>query len=108
MRALLFLLLLVPQLASAKVYMCVDEITGQKSFTDKGCQSKASREEVKVLPANANSGSREAGSPSTRESAWISDRDTRKTGRDYSAERRRVAEISPEQGNGVDVASGGI
>ena len=108
MRALLFLLLLVPQLASAKVYMCVDEITGQKSFTDKGCQTTSSREEVKVPPANANSGSREAGSTSTRERAWVSDRDTRKTGRDYSAEQRRVAEISPEQGNGVDIASGGI
>ena len=108
MRALLFLLLLVPQLASAKVYMCVDEITGQKSFTDKGCQTAASREEVKVPPANVNSGSREAVSTSTRESAWASDRDTRKTGRDYNADKRRVAEISPEQGNGVDIASGGI
>ena len=108
MRALLILLLLVPQLASAKVYMCVDEITGKKSFTDRGCQTTASREEVKVPPANVNSGSREAVSTSTRESAWASDRDTRKTGRDYNADKRRVAEISPEQGNGVDIASGGI
>lgn len=108
MRVLLLLLLMVPQLASAKVYMCVDEITGKKTFTDKGCQTTASREEVKVPATNANSGSREAGSTSTRQSAWLSHRDTRKTGRDYSAEKRRVAEVSPTQGNGADVASGGI
>ena len=108
MRALLFLLLLLPQLVSAKVYICVDEVSGKKSFTDKGCETAASRAEVKVPPTNVNSGSREAVSTSTRQSAWISDRDTRKTGRDYSAEKRRVAEISPTQGNGVDIASGGI
>ena len=108
MRVLLFLMLLAPQLAAAKVYMCVDEQTGKTSFTDRGCQTTASREEVKVPPANANSGSRSDNRESNKEKAWESDRDNRKTGRDYTAERRKVAEISPAQGNGFDIASGGI
>ena len=108
MRVLLFLMLLAPQLAAAKVYMCVDEQTGKTSFTDRGCQTTASREEVKIRPANANSGSRADTGESNKERAWESDRDNRKTGRDYTAERRKVAEISPAQGNGFDIASGGI
>lgn len=108
MRVLLFLMLLVPQLAAAKVYMCVDEQTGKTSFTDKGCQTTASREEVKIPPANVDSGSRVETRDSSKEKAWVSDRDNRKTGRDYTAERRKVAKISPAQGNGFDIASGGI
>jgi hypothetical protein len=107
MRILIFLLLFVPQLAAAKVYMCVDEATGKKSFTDKGCQTAASREEVKVLPANTNSGSRADTVATTREKAWASDHDTRKTGRDYNVQRRSVADISPVPGLGADVISDG-
>jgi len=103
MRVLLLLMLLLPQLAAAGVYMCVDEITGKTSFTDKGCQTTASREEVKVPPANANSGSRTQAIESIKEKTWVSDRDTRKTGRDYTAERRKLADNSPLPGIGIDI-----
>ena len=91
MRVLLFLLLLIPEIAAAKVYMCVDEVTGKKSFTDRGCETVAVRAEVRVPPANANSGSRRARVEDAPEQAWVSDRDMRKTGRDFSAERRSIA-----------------
>ena len=90
MKVLLLVLLLLPQVAAARVYMCVDPATGTKSFTDHGCQASSSREEVRIQATNANSGSRTARSNSVK--TWVSDRDTRKTGREYSAERRRLIE----------------
>lgn len=90
MRVLLFLLLLVPQLAAARLYLCVDPVTGDTTFTDKGCKSAASREELRVPPTNVDSGSRTAEAVSRK--SWVSDRDTRKTGRDYNAEQRRLLE----------------
>lgn len=102
------LCLLVPQLASAKVYMCVDEVTGKTSFTDKGCETTASREEVKIPPANANSGSRSDTRKTAKSETWVSDRDTRKTGRDYSAEKRTMADISPTSTTGGNTTNGGI
>ena len=108
MRVLIFLCLLVPQLASAKVYMCVDEATGKTSFTDRGCTPTASREEVKVPPANVNSGSKSDYGEPAKNKTWLSDRDTRKTGRDYSAEKRSVADISSGPDSGGVYTSGGI
>ena len=86
MRGLLLVLLLLPQLASAKVFMCVDPATGKKTFSDKGCQTSATREEVRIQTTNVESGRRTAGPADTK--TWVSDRDTRKTGRDYFAEKR--------------------
>ena len=85
MKAVLVLLLLLgPQLAWAKIYMCRDAVSGKTTFTDVACeQSLASREEVRVQPTNVDSGRRTA-APAPR-GAWVSDRDTRKTGRDYNA-----------------------
>lgn len=81
---LLLLFLLGPQLASAKVYMCRDEVSGKTTFTDRACeQGAAIREEVRVPPTNVASG-RRAADPAPR-GAWVSDRDNRKTGRDYNA-----------------------
>jgi hypothetical protein len=91
MRVLLFLLLLVPEIAAAKVFMCVDEVTGKTSFTDRGCETTSAREEVRIPPANANSGSRGEELEEPPEQTWVSDRDTRKTARDYSAARRSIA-----------------
>jgi len=108
MRVLLILCLLVSPLASAKVYMCVDPATGKTSFTDKGCEATASREEVKIPPANANSGSRSNSGESSKNKTWLSDRDTRKTGRDYSAQKRTMAEIAAPPATGGDVPGGGI
>jgi len=93
MKILLLLLLLIPQLALAKVYMCVDPATGKASFTDKACATAASREEVRVDATNLDSGSRSgrAGSAKT----WTSDRDTRKTGLDYNTKRRGMYDNNP-------------
>ena len=62
MKAVLVLLLLLgPQLASAKIYMCRDAVSGETTFTDVACeQSLASREEVRVQPTNVDSGQRTA------------------------------------------------
>jgi hypothetical protein len=84
------LLLLVPQLASARVYMCVDHATGTTSFTDKACETVSSREEVKVDPANLDSGSRYRAP--AKKKTWRSQQDKRKTGMDYNAERRSIYE----------------
>lgn len=108
MRVFLLLVLLLPQLATARVYMCVDEVTGKTSFTDRGCTAAAARQEVKIPPANANSGRRYADEKPTPEKTWVSDRDARKTGRDYTAEKRELAKISPAPGTRADVASNGI
>jgi hypothetical protein len=87
MRFLLVLLLLaLPQMVSARVYMCVDEATGKTVFTDQGCETASSREEVKVDAANLDSGSRYR--KSGKRKTWNSERDERKTGLDYNAQRR--------------------
>jgi Domain of unknown function (DUF4124) len=84
MRALFLVLLLLPQLAAAGVFMCVDQATGETSFSDRGCATGAVQDEVKVDATNVFSGNRTAGAPTRK--TWVSDRDTRKTGRDYTAE----------------------
>jgi hypothetical protein len=88
MRVLLLVLLLLPQLAAAGVYMCKDPVTGKTSFSDKGCATTASQEEIRIQSTNVDSGRRTA-DPAARK-AWVSDRDTRKTGRDYFAEKREL------------------
>lgn len=65
--------------------MCVDPATGATSFTDKGCATSAAQEEVKVEATNVFSGNRTTEAPKRK--TWASDRDTRKTGRDYTAEK---------------------
>jgi uncharacterized protein DUF4124 len=102
MKVLLLVLLLVPQLAAARVYMCVDPATGKKSFTDRGCEQVAVREEVRVDPANLNSGSRTE--VKRREQTWVTDRDTRKTGRDYANERRRLYQHKATAANSTNSA----
>ena len=86
MKMLLCVLLLLPQLAAARVYMCVDETTGKTSFTDKACEKAALREEVRVDSTNLDSGSHSGKRSASRTLA--SERDTRKSCEDYSAQRR--------------------
>ena len=90
MKALLLVLLILPQVAGARVFMCVDEATGKASFTDKGCDTAGSREEVRVKPTNLESGQRS--SRAGPAGVWNSDRDTRKTGIQYNAQRREMYE----------------
>jgi Domain of unknown function (DUF4124) len=84
------LLLLVSQLAAARVYMCVDHATGQTSFTDQACDTASVREEVRVPTANLDSGQHYA--PPAKRKTWRSQADNRKTGTDYNAERRSLYE----------------
>jgi len=90
MLAFTALLLLLPQLATARVYMCVDHATGQTSFTDQACDAASVREEVRVPPSNLNSGQHSA-APAERKT-WRSQADIRKTGTDYNAQRRSLYE----------------
>ncbi len=90
MRALLLILLLLPQLASARIYMCVDHETGNATFTDRACESSGSREEVRVDPMNLESGKRT--DTKVVEKTWSSEQETRKSGLQYNAERRSLAE----------------
>ena len=82
--------LLLPQVAMARVYMCVHPATGVASFTDKACPTGDLREEVKVDATNLDSGGKyvKAGPEKT----WRSEEDTRKSGLDYNAERRGIYE----------------
>jgi Domain of unknown function (DUF4124) len=84
------LLLLLPQFAVARVYMCVDRASGQTSFTDKACDSANVGEEVRVQAANLNPG--QSTQAPAKPKTWRSQADTRKTGTEYSAERRSMYE----------------
>jgi hypothetical protein len=99
MKILLMLLLLLPQLAAARVFMCVDPATGKTSLTDRGCSSAATTEELRVPAVNVNSGSNTGTAAPAR--TWISDRDTRKTGREYSATQRSGTAASAAIASGV-------
>ena len=94
MKGVLLLLLLLPQMAAAGVYMCVDPETGKTSFTDKACAkatAKATaRQEVRVGATNLDSGSRTRRGSSSK--TWNSQRDTRKSGIDYNDQRRSLYE----------------
>lgn len=94
---LVIMLLALPQLGNAKVYMCIDQASGKTSFTDKACETVAKREEVRIEATNLDSGSRYGKQP-TRKS-WNSERDDRKTGRDYSTQRREFYENSATAGS---------
>jgi len=91
-KVMLAVLLLLPQLAVARVYMCVDPETGATHFTDKACETTGSREEIRVSYSNVHTGKRYGGTSEGK--TWRSEQDTRKTGEDYNAERRRVYENS--------------
>ncbi|GAB5450364.1 MAG: hypothetical protein Hals2KO_06920 [Halioglobus sp.] len=92
MKGILVVILLaaLPQMASARVYMCTDHATGKTLFTDRACEPEASntREEVRVDATNLGSGSRYK--KNKREKSWNSERETRKSGLDYNEKRRDV------------------
>lgn len=87
---ILVLALLVPQLAAARVYMCVDEATGATSFTDKACETAGTVEEIKVNRVNLDSGTNTA--RRGRGKSWRSQTDSRRTGEDFNEERRSLYE----------------
>jgi hypothetical protein len=87
MKILLLLALMgISQLAAARVFICVDPDTGKKTFTDTGCQTTATQEQLRVNPTNLSSGSRSAKKSATK--VWNSERDTRKSAVDYNEQQR--------------------
>jgi len=86
MRILFVILLLLPQLSAAAVYMCVDPQTGKKSFTDRACDESASREQLHVDSANTASGAKT--SRRSGNQTWNSQRDSTRDGRDYRQDER--------------------
>ena len=88
MRVVFLLLLLMPQLALARIYMCIDPATGETLFTDQACDSSGQQEEIRVQATNLDTGadSRKPPPPKT----WNSERDQRKTGLDYTDRRGAV------------------
>lgn len=85
MRVVLLLLLLIPQLALARIYMCTDAATGKTLFTDRACDRGDTPEEIRVQTTNLATGENHAEPPPPK--TWNSDRDQRKTGRDYTSGR---------------------
>ena len=91
MRCLTFLLLLsLSPLLRAEIFVCVDPVTGEKSFTDKACASHGTGDEVRIKKGNfgASGGTRDKTSGTK---AWRSqDRSDVSTSRDYTGARRNV------------------
>ena len=90
MKILLMILLLVPQVALARVYMCVDPETGKKSFTDKACEQAGPGEKVRVNVANPGAHARRPKKNPNK--VWQSQLDNTRSGRDYNQEREGLQE----------------
>jgi len=85
----LALMLMLPHFAVAEMYMCVDQATGETSFTDKACETEGTREEIRVNTINPGSRSK---APHAAKKTWRSEAEVRKTGSEYNAERRSLYE----------------
>ena len=80
-------MLAAPLAVNAEVFMCVDPVTGKKSFTDRACPAAEPGQKVKVEPVNFGSGN----AAKRGEATWSSDRDTSRTGTgNLSAHQRRL------------------
>jgi len=89
-KTLIFIALLVPSVASAGVFVCVDPATGKKTFTDKACETKGTGEKLNVKPHNFGDAGHRGAAPSGQE-AWNSQRTAKGTGtKEYSGHRRQV------------------
>lgn len=91
-------LVALPQLATAGVFMCVDPVSGKTSFTDKACATTDAREEIRIDATNVSSGNKSRGAP--REKTWRSEAETRKSGRDHNASRRNLYDNSATASTG--------
>jgi hypothetical protein len=78
-------MLLASKVVAGKVYMCVDRVTGESSFTDKACETESVGEEVRVQTTNLGSGHRYAKKGAKK--TWTSERESRKTGLEYTAQK---------------------
>jgi len=92
---LLLSVLLIPQFATAGVFMCVDPATGKKTFTDRACPTQGQGKKVRVDPTNFGDGSRTK-KKSVNNNAWRSQEDQSVSGRANFAERAHsVAATNP-------------
>jgi uncharacterized protein DUF4124 len=87
--------LLLPQVSVAGVYMCVDPVTGKKSFTDRACPTAKAGQKVRVEPTNFGGGVAKRKSRGT----WSKDQDRSVSGRANLADKPRVA--TSVSGNGM-------
>lgn len=92
---LVTLALLLPQVSAAGVYMCVDPVTGKKSFTDRACPAADQGQKIRVEPTNFGEGVARRKQHGT----WSSDRDGSVSGRANLAGKPRVA--ASISGNGL-------
>lgn len=87
--------LLLSQQSAAGVFMCVDPVTGKKTFTDRACPSAGQGKKVRIEPTNFGDGIAKRKARGT----WTADKDRSVSGRENLADRPRVA-VS-EGGNGL-------
>ena len=83
---LLLAALLIPQFATAGVFMCVDPATGKKTFTDRACPTQGQGKKVRVDPTNFGDGSRSK-QKTVNNNAWRSQEDRSVSGRANFTER---------------------
>jgi hypothetical protein len=89
MRALILTALLLPQIAGAEIFMCVDPDTGKKTFTDKACTEHMPGTEVLVKPNNFGGNGHRG---HKQRQTWNSDKKTGVSGPDKSTGYQRSIE----------------
>ena len=99
MRVLFLVLLFLPQFALAEIYVCVDPVTGKKSFTDIACGVHGTGDEIKVKQGNFGaSGSGQKGSGGQK--AWRSqDGSDISSSEKYKGARRDIDSAKPAGGS---------
>ena len=96
MRALLlFVVLVFPQIAFAEVFMCIDPVSGKKTFTDRACPTQETGKEVKVEPTNFGGGVK----THSRGGTWTSDADKRVTATETMGGHGRRIEAARSAGD---------
>ena len=81
--------------------MCVDPVTGKKTFTDKACPTQRAGQKVKISGQSnkVKLKRRNFGDGTHRDKIWSSERDTSVAGRANFKEKKRVA--ASVSGNGL-------
>ena len=98
---LLVLSLLVPQLAAAGVYLCVDPETGKKTFTDRACEQRTSGEGVRVDPVNFGGAAYRAPAGEHKQ-VWRSQQAVAKSGREQSTGYSRSVDRARRAGDAAE------
>jgi hypothetical protein len=105
MRNLPLLALLIPQISLAGVFMCTDPDTGEKTFTDRACETRTTGEQVRVEPTNFGGNGYRAPQGKYR-GTWRSQQSTAKSVRQHATGYRRNIDSAQRAGEGVAADSG--